>query len=244
MNIWLYIIGISIGELVTSFVSPQGGIVIHIVLLLLLLIHSLIESEHPIHQVYLTLTIAPLIRIISLSMPLYPFPQLYWYLITSIPLFVGVISITRILGYRAKDIGLTMKGIVIQILTGITGIGFGYIEYLILHPKPLIEHISLNSIFIPALILIFSTGFAEELAFRGMMQKAFYEVMNKYGILAVSIVFASLHIGHLSLIDVIFVFGVAIFFSIIVLKTKSIIGVALAHGITNVTLYLIWPFIL
>ncbi|MBU4361488.1 CPBP family intramembrane metalloprotease, partial [bacterium] len=65
-----------------------------------------------------------------------------------------------------------------------------------------------------------------------------------YGILAVSIVFASLHIGHLSLIDVIFVFGVAIFFSIIVLKTNSIIGVALAHGITNVALYLIWPFIL
>jgi membrane protease YdiL (CAAX protease family) len=176
-------------------------------------------------------------------MPLYPFPQIYWYLITSIPLFVGIILITRILKYNPKEIGINIKGLFIQILIGTTGLIFGYIEYKILHPKPLIENINFSSFLIPSLILLFSTGFVEEIVFRGVMQKAFYDVMGKYGILAVCIVFASLHIGHLSFIDVIFVFGVSIFFSIVVLKTRSILGVTLSHGITNITLYLIYPFI-
>ncbi len=58
-----------------------------------------------------------------------------------------------------------------------------------------------------------------------------------------SLLFAVLHIGFLSLIDVVFVFAVALFFGWVVKKTGSLLGVTLAHGITNILLYLVVPFL-
>lgn len=49
--------------------------------------------------------------------------------------------------------------------------------------------------------------------------------------------------GFLSWPDIVFVFVVALFFGWVVQRTGSILGVALAHGITNIVLYLIAPFI-
>ncbi|MFC1593058.1 type II CAAX prenyl endopeptidase Rce1 family protein [Candidatus Omnitrophota bacterium] len=50
------------------------------------------------------------------------------------------------------------------------------------------------------------------------------------------------HMGFLSWIDLIFVFVVAMFFAWVVKKTGSLFGVILAHGATNIMLYLIAPF--
>jgi len=92
------------------------------------------------------------------------------------------------------------------------------------------------------LALIF-TGFLEEFIFRGMMQQATIQTMGRLGLIYTSAVFAVLHIGYQSILDVIFVFVVGWFFALIVQKTHSIWGVTLAHGLTNISLFLIFPFI-
>jgi membrane protease YdiL (CAAX protease family) len=61
------------------------------------------------------------------------------------------------------------------------------------------------------------------------------------GLLSVAVVFAILHIGWLSVLDVFFVFMIGLFFGFVVLKTKSIAGVSLSHGLTNVFLFLVMP---
>ena len=45
------------------------------------------------------------------------------------------------------------------------------------------------------------------------------------------------------LLDVLFVFAVGILFGEIVRRGGSILGVTLAHGITNVTLFLVMPYV-
>ena len=86
------------------------------------------------------------------------------------------------------------------------------------------------------------TGFAEELIFRGMMQQTVTEVLGRgWGIFYVAALFAVLHVGYHSLIDVVFVFGVAIFFGLTRAHTGSIVGVSLAHGMTNILLFLTMP---
>ncbi len=60
--------------------------------------------------------------------------------------------------------------------------------------------------------------------------------------LYVSGLFAILHMGFLSWLDVIFVFSVALFLSWVVKKTGSLLGVTLSHGITNIMLFLVVPF--
>jgi len=57
----------------------------------------------------------------------------------------------------------------------------------------------------------------------------------------VAVVFAVLHVGYQSLPDVIFVLNVALFFGLARMVTDSIVGASLAHGLTNVLLFLTMP---
>lgn len=68
-------------------------------------------------------------------------------------------------------------------------------------------------------------------------------MIGAQGLFYITAIFAALHIGYLSVVDVVFVFGVGIF-AWAVKKTGSILGVTLSHGITNIVLYLILPFFL
>ena len=63
------------------------------------------------------------------------------------------------------------------------------------------------------------------------------------GLVYVSALFAVLHIGHLSVADVMFVFLVGLVFASLVRRTGSLFGVTLAHGATNIGLFLVFPFL-
>jgi membrane protease YdiL (CAAX protease family) len=177
-------------------------------------------------------------------MPLVDIPQIWWYPIIYLPLFIAAIVVIRILGYNRRDIGLKWGKLPVQLSIGVVGFGLGFIEYLILKPEPLTTELTFQAAFLPALILIVTTGFVEELIFRGVLQRAAVKSFNKLGIVYVSSVFAVLHIGFLSIVDVAFVFVVALSFGWLVNKTGSLLGVTLAHGTTNIMLFIIAPFIL
>jgi len=195
---------------------------------------------------YLALTLAPLIRILSLSLPLAVFPLVYWYAVVSFPLLAGAAAVTILNGYRRRELGLTWGGgrPFLQPLIGLAGFPLGLVEYFILRPQPLAPAPDMAVIWLPALILLVCTGFTEEFIFRGIMQKAAADLLGrKTALVLVSFIFAVLHITHLSVVDVVFVFGVAAFFSAIVYRTGSLVGVTIAHGLTNITMYLFWPFV-
>jgi len=64
-----YIIFIVVAEVVTSFVDLGYGFLFHSVILIsLLVLSSLKHGENPSSKLFLSLALAPLIRIISLSM--------------------------------------------------------------------------------------------------------------------------------------------------------------------------------
>ena len=77
-----------------------------------------------------------------------------------------------------------------------------------------------------------------------MMQQTAFARFGGWGIVYVSAVFAVLHMGFFSWLDMAFVFAIALFFGWMVKRTGSLLGVTLAHGITNAILYLIAPFLL
>jgi membrane protease YdiL (CAAX protease family) len=191
----------------------------------------------------LSLAFVPLIRLLSLSLPLVNFPLVYWYFITSVPLFVTVVLTMRTLRFTWQEVGVNLRALPLQLPITLVGLLFGYLEYHILQPKPLAKAFTWEQLWLPALILMFSTGFAEELIFRGVMQRAATEALDRFSILYVSAVFAVLHVGYKSVLDVAFVFGVALFFGYVVKKTGSILGVSLAHGLTNIVLFLVAPFL-
>ena len=212
--------------------------------LVALLLHSSLISRGPQQGFLLSLALAPLVRLLSLSLPLIKFPFVYWYALVGVPLFIAAFLTARVIGLSRAQMGMTVNKPFLQILIGLTGLGLGYIEYLILHPDPLSEDPSLQHIWLPALILFIFTGFLEEYIFRGVMQYTSLRSLGRIGIFYVAAVFAVLHLGYKSVLDVVFVFCVAVFFSIATIKTGSILGVTISHGLTNIGLFLIFPFII
>lgn len=85
-------------------------------------------------------------------MPLADIPQILWYPIIYIPLLVAAIMTARILGYRLKDVGVTIKLFPVQMVVILTGLGFGLMEYLILRPEPLVAELSWQATWLPQLI--------------------------------------------------------------------------------------------
>jgi membrane protease YdiL (CAAX protease family) len=175
-------------------------------------------------------------------MPIANIPQMWQYPIIYTPLLVAIIVVVRILGYKRREVGLYFKLSPVQLAVGLSGLLFAVVEYLILKPELVISELTWQSVWLPVLIFLVFTGFVEELMFRGVLQRAAVEAFGEWwGIIYISLLFAVMHMGYKSLIDVGFVFLVALFFSWVVKKTGSLFGVTLAHGITNIGLYLILP---
>jgi membrane protease YdiL (CAAX protease family) len=125
----------------------------------------------------------------------------------------------------------------------LSGVAFGYLEYQILRPLPLAKAFTWRQLWLPAIVLMVSTGFMEELVFRGLLQRATGPLLGRFSVPYVSALFAVLHVGYRSVLDVLFVFAVALFFGYVAEKTQSIVGVSLSHGLTNITLFLVMPFV-
>jgi membrane protease YdiL (CAAX protease family) len=139
----------------------------------------------------------------------------------------------------------TWKNWKVQLAIALLGFPLGFMEYSILHPEPIVSQLTPGAVMTASIILIIFTGLTEELTFRGIMKRATDDFLGeRISVIYVSLVFSVLHITHLSALDVLFVFGVALLFSSIVHQTKSLYGVTLAHGLTNINLFIIGPYLL
>lgn len=238
-----YLAALTLAEVLTTLIEPRIGLTLYGILLLFLIAHTALTWDYPGYRLLFVLAFTPLIRLLSLFLPLAGLPQIYWYLVVSIPLFAAALIGLRTIRLSRRDIGLTLRKLPLQFLVALTGFTLGYVEYRILRPAALASHFELRDLWLPALILFVCTGFVEELLFRGMMQRVATEKLGTIGgILYMATLFAVLHVGYRSLSDVVFVFVVALFFGLVVAYTRSIIGVSLAHGLANVVLFLVMPF--
>ncbi len=238
-----YLLAITAVEVVTIFLHPLWGMVGHAVILVAVIVRSAQTSDRSRQRLVLSLALVPLIRVLDLSMPLIPVAPMWRFAIVYAPLLVASVVVVRILGYNRDEVGLNFKSLPVQLGVALTGLLFGWVEYLIMKPETaMITQLTWVEALPVALILVASTGFVEEFIFRGVIQRGAVGSLGWWGIVYVSLLFAALHMGFRSWEDVIFVFGVAMFFGWVVKKTGSLFGVALSHGITNILLFLVLPF--
>lgn len=123
----------------------------------------------------------------------------------------------------------------------LSGLALGAIQYALLRPPPLVGSPALGGVLL-ALVLLLGAGLLEEVLFRGILQATAIEVLGIWpGIVYGSVLFGALSIGQHSAAQVVFASGVAWYFSVVVLRTRTLLGVALAHGLTNILAYIIFP---
>jgi Predicted metal-dependent membrane protease len=244
ISLIIYFIAIAAAEISVTYINMQAGLILEFIILFALLIHSSVHESYNFSTLLRSMMALPMIRIIGLSIPLMQIQPLYWFPIISIPLFAASFTLIRAQKLTRKKVGLVLGNIPLQLTVALSGVVLGFTEYLILKPAPLISTFSMETVLFGAVILLVSTGFAEELLFRGILQKNAENVFGKvFGLLYASVLFTALHVGWQSGLDLIFVFSVAMFYGYTFQKTRSLLGVTLSHGISNSFLFLIMPFI-
>jgi membrane protease YdiL (CAAX protease family) len=239
---WIALLWVTFAELLIV-IRPGSGLALHALLLVGLFIYAAYGSNVLVGRLALALSLVPLTRLLSLALPLLHFPRITWYAIISALLLIAAAIIIRQLELSRSALGLRAGNVAAQLQFSGAGIGLGAVEYFILRPEPILSSFSWNSIILPAVILVIFTGFSEELIFRGLLQAVTMPVLGRWTLLYGALLFAVMHIGYGSLVDIAFVFAVGMMFGLLVHWGRSILGVSLAHGLTNVTLILIAPFL-
>jgi uncharacterized protein len=234
---------LGLAELTTVFVDARLGLSLHLIVLFSLLVHAALARDRPVHRFRVSLTLAPLIRVVSLAMPLDRYPLIYWYVVIGVPLFAAVIVAKRALGVRLRPKNVFGPRLAGQLAFALSGPAFGYVAYGVLQPAPLLVDYSWSQFLTAAAILLIFTGLLDELIFRGLLQRTAIEQFGRRrGIAYAALLSALLHTGHLSFGNVVLVLVAGLVFGWFAARTDSVLGVSLAHGLANITMLLIVPY--
>jgi membrane protease YdiL (CAAX protease family) len=240
-----YLAAIAAAELLTALIHPVWGMLAHVSILAALLIHANLTDDEAQRALLQSLAIAPIIRIVSLGMPMSRFPGQWPYAIAAVPLLAATLVVIRGLSLDRSQLGLRLprrRHWPITVAVAVSGLVIGRLEYELLNPEAIISDTGVAAIVSASIVLMLATGLVEELIFRGVLQATTTAALGTMsGIAYTSVLFGLLHIGHLSAPDVFFVSLVAVYFAWITRLTGSLVGVTLAHGLTNIALFIIFP---
>ena len=245
---------IILAEVLIAFSYQPEGLTLHILLVFGLVFTAVYIQERDIElSVFLVaLSLAPLIRIFSLSMPRFwgtaPTDTLPWLAVVGIPLLTAAAAVAYVQQLPPWLLGLGVKSwreLWIQVGIGLTGLPLGFIEYTILREQPWIAGDTLAAVLVGGVVMFFSTGLAEEVIFRGILLRRAMELLGTLkGVLLVTLVFSAMHIFFRNPLDLTFVFFVGLLYAFVVVKTRNLWGAIMSHTLANVILYLIAPFLL
>src|SRR6266566_1387277 len=245
---WTYLLAylalVIVAEILIAIPGPPAGegrplqpigLGMHILLVFTLMFLSVLlqAKDARLASLLVAVSLASLVRVFSLAVPRFAFlatpgSNVYntipWLGLVSAPLLVSVAAVAYVQGLRPRDLGLLIhrwQEVPLQLALAMTGIPLGLLE----------------------IAIFLATGLSEELIFRGILLKRAVEALDeRYGLLYVTAIFASLHLYFLSATDMAFVFAVGLFYGFVVLNTKNLWGVILSHSLGNVILYLVAPF--
>jgi len=238
-------VGIVFVEILATRFGPLVSLILHSVLLLILVIHAASVSQSW-QQSLMSLILYPLMRVISLGLPVSDLPILLQYAMLSIPLWVAIVLTARANGLTREALGLNMnkKQIQWQLVFCLIGWPLGLLGALIMNPKPAIASPALSDAALGVIVITLFSSSVEEILFRGILQATMYRYLGKYGIFCVSILFATAYFGSLSAVYVLIMGLLGLIFAWFVYRTGTLWGVLIAHSLLKCGMLLIWPFFL
>ncbi len=241
----LYLIAVVLAEIASSRADPTWGILVHLGILGCIVIACARGENAGVTTLGIALMIAPVVRIVSLTVPMNQTNGAWWILVASIPLWGMLIGILSAIPLPARTMGLRLPNrghIPLTVATGLSGIGIGLLHYELVRPFQLSDELISGGIVVSIVGLIVVTGVLEEVLYRGVLQHVCQQALGRWsGILLGSLIFGALHIGQGSAANVLFMIGVGLFFGLLVQWTRSISGSVVAHSAASVTSLIILP---
>ncbi len=219
---------------------------IHAALLLGLSISMLYIKNEDIQKTYQALILLPILRLVNLSMPAFYEVTLYSFVFIYGLLTIPVTIALTHQGFTREQLGITFKRLWIYIpLSIIMGFLLGVGEYIIIKTNYLIPDISIPSLLILTLLMVFLVGLVEEIIFRSILQNRLEVLLgSREGLIITSILFGLMHFGYGNIGEVFYTVFVGFIIGYMFYKTRSLPLVIMIHGFINVFLFGIIPHLL
>lgn len=236
-----YLSAIGMAELVAVRISVAAGLFFEAGIILVLLGQFVITESAPYRSILPVLALAPLLRILSYTLPINQIPRIYWYAMIGTPFLLAMALTARFLGFSRANIGLGWSSQRSQLLIAVSGLPLSIVAYMLLRPAA--GDFRWTDEVLGVVILIVFVGFAEEVFFRGILLRAANEHLGRLGLLFSSVLFAIMYFGSLSWSYVLFMGLIGLYLGWCVNRTGSIWGAVLAHSALSVGTILVWPFV-
>lgn len=238
-----YFVGIVVAEALVASGATVVGLVCHAVVLFASVNAYVLASLRgggrgaSVH----VLGLVPLLRILSLALPVSTVREVYWYALVGTPLLVAIALAARAADAKTLALGSSRA----QAAVAVTGLPLSLVAFSILRPDPLVESFTWSAFLAAGAMLLVFTGFVEEVLFRGLVQGAFLELFGQPRAIALtSAFFAAVYLGSRSALYVAFMGFVGLVFGWAAATTRALVGVSVAHGLLTVGAILVWPLIL
>ncbi len=241
--ILLTLSAIFIAEALFFLKFSRYGLGIHIVTLLALSLTAYRIQDSGTSNLLQVLMLLPLFRILNTTMPILFTQTLYIFPFVYGPLFISMYYVAKNQKFTNQELGISFERLYIYIPASIIlGIALGKIEYRTIIVESLIPVPTLNNIIIFAGIMTIFTGLAEELLFRSIIQTRLEQTIgNSGGLIIAGLLFGAMHSGYGVTNEIIFTTSTGFFLGYIFQRTRSLIFIALTHGLINVFLFGLIP---
>ncbi len=202
----------------------------HAIATVLLLVIALVGPTRPVRRLSMALVTVPILRLLSISIPVVLIPPLAWYVEIGLPAFLAILLAARALELRPVDLGLRSMPWGDLAAFGLAGAALGVPAYLIGQPGQLIDLPSPGALLAAAVIMIVFVALLEELLLRGLIQSVATETFARGGVLVSIAATVLLYAASLNVRYVLFMSLVAALLSVSVRQFGSIAGAVAAHG--------------
>jgi len=248
---WLFILAVVAAITTTEWIFAYKDVAYGIGLALFLAIGiylaiSVMRLSQPITDCAESLALIPLYILFTSSLP--------WFFINQQYLLPAVYS--TILGlclwhiYQKKlsfsELGFKKDKWLKYVLVGIViGIPIGAAEYFVIYPAPAFPAFEVKYLFRDLIYMVCFVGVGEELLFRGLVQRDLMNALGwKNGLILASLIFAVMHLTWRSIPELVFVFFAGLLLGYVYYKTKSLVAPIAMHGIGNVILVAVMPYLM
>ena len=193
------------------------------------------------------LALVPLSRLYEQLAWLVELPPLAWLWLTGLVLLAATAFAARQIGYSRADLGLALshRRAAHALLVLPLGPLLGALQYLALQPPPLLPGAEPWELALATLVLLVSAGLAQELLFRGLLQRAAIRQLGPpEGLLYATTVYAVMHVGTLAPLQVGLAFGLGLLFALLTQRSGSLLPAITVHAVASASLLLLWPRLL
>ncbi|VVB70276.1 CAAX protease self-immunity [uncultured archaeon] len=230
---------ILLAELLIFLGNSSAAMNVHAVNLVLLILSSIYINN----RIYPALMLMPLFRLLNVAMPVFFSLTLYSYSLVYAPMFIPIYFIMKDGFISRSEAGLTTDGFWLYAPLAVSiGFAIGWGEYNVIHPQILTPGDDIKNVLILVITMIFFVGLVEEFIFRSSLQTVLEARLGpKAGLILASVIFGFMHSGYHLPLELLYVTLAGMVFGLLFWMSKSLPVISLAHGVTNISLFLITP---